>query len=195
MFFMKGLFKKIWHDPVWSGVISGVLVAFLGVLFSLVKSLVSENVNMWEGLKIVFGFKVSIWLVLIVFWIILIVFRVVEKRRRNAKAAPNCPFVKGFVTGNYQGHIWVWNWKWYGDQKIYYVDDLSIKCPKCKDGLLTIDGSGLNYWCGKCGISIPYDCFNVDFDAVKNQILNDARKKYPESQSFVGEINTGWVRQ
>ena len=193
---MGNWLKRIWNDSVWSSVIASAIIAFAGFLFSLLKSLFLKDVQLGETLKEVFCFKANVWVVLLIVMSVVITISVIKstviRKKEKAKEIPVPPFVNGFVEEFYQNLRWKWRWQWSKSNGFYYLTDLNLVCPNCKDGLLTV--GYMNYRCGKCGADIPYGFMNADHDAVKNQILADARKRYSYCEEYIGEINSVYVK-
>lgn len=181
---MKDKLKAIWHDPVWSKVIAGVVLAILGAVYALLKAWASDTETIPDALVAVFGFKVNIWLAAAIVIILLIIVGLIKKNREktNRKLVP--PFVTSFTEGMYQGQRWRWRWQWSEKNNYYYVSELSIVCPVCHDGLLTL--VYMNCKCGRCGADIPYSMLKTTSDAVAKQILVDARKDYAYCKEYLG---------
>lgn len=186
--------KKIWSDPVWSKVIAGVLLMVITAIGSVIKSIHSKTESFMDVLKTVFGVKVNLWLALAVFLIVWIVVSIVRQKKNKKNSIPKVPFVNEFTEGTYQNIRWNWRWQWSKTFKIFYVTDLNLVCPYCKKGVLTVGYSYVNYVCGNCGADIHSSNLNVNYDAVKTQIINDARKKYNRYDEYIGEINSGYVK-
>ena len=176
---MKEKLSNIWHDPVWSKVIAAVIVALGGLLVSAIKSLCSQE-SFGTALLNVLSFKVSVWIVLSVIFIVVLGVALLKKHAHK----PTPPFVTEFTSGIYQKQQWQWRWRWDDEERCYYIYDLSVKCPKCKTGLLTISFD--NYQCGKCGAE--FDALRIDYDGVKKQILADARNAYPQFKDSVSDM-------
>lgn len=183
---MKQWLKNTWHDPVWSKVISGIILFALGVLSSLVKGWLSNTETISEAFQSVFTYKINIWIAIAIVLAVMIVVGVVKRYRNESSRIPAPPFVNDFIAGMYQGQRWQWRWQWSKTFKYYYIADLSIVCPACKQGLLTL--GIMDYKCGKCGADIPYKWLNTTHDAVEKQVLEDARKQYHYCDEYIGKM-------
>lgn len=183
--------KKIWNDPVGSKVISGIILAMLGVAYSAVKAWLVGGKSVQENLAIVFGYKVNVWIALACLLIILAVTGIVKRKKEKKekeKDPPLPPFVNDFTEGMYQGQRWKWRWQWSESNSFYYMEGLSIVCPACKEGLLST--VYMSYRCGKCGADIPYQMLNTNHKSVKKQILEDVRQKYSNFKEYIGELSS-----
>jgi len=189
---MKQWLKDIWHDPVWSKVIATAIITASGFVGSLLWSWLSKGKSLEETLNLVFGLQINIWLALAIVMFALIVRGVIQRRKHKQDRIPLPPFVKDFTKGLYQGQRWEWRWQWSKTYKFYYIADLSIVCPVCHDGLLTI--TYMDYKCGKCGADIPYNMLNANAEAVEKQILEDARRQYNYCAEYIGQMPQSIVR-
>lgn len=193
--------KRIWKDPVWSKVIAAI-ICFLGAqLFSFIKGLIDNTETItFEKVKdsflMVLKWKVNVWLFLALFLFLFIVLPYIIKTIKNSKSysdssesiPPIPPFVNGFTKGSYLDQTWEWSWKWSSKFEFYYIDELHMVCPNCLEGALFLDGNN-NYRCVKCGVSIPFNIISIiDEDDIKNQILLDAKKKYPDNKEQIGSF-------
>lgn len=142
---MNERIKNIWKDPVLSKVIAAAIIAAAGVLYSLVKSWLNENVSLEEAFKTVFSFQVNLWLAIAVVIMVLIIVGVIKKIKANKQRVSVPPFVNDFTRGMYQNQVWKWRWVWSPTHKFYYVNDLNIECPNCHDGVLDLEY--MNYRC------------------------------------------------
>lgn len=183
------LIKKIWHDPVWSKVISGILLFVLGALFSLIKGWVSNTETIPEAFISVFTYEINIWFAVAITLIIMILSGVAKRIHNNRERIPQPPFVNDFTRWRYQNQIWTWRWKWSPTYKFYYITDLNIECPNCHEGLLTLEYNV--YRCAKCNAEIPYVLLNTTNETVAKQILEDARKKYDYCAEYIGKLPVG----
>lgn len=185
--------KKVWNDPVGSSVISGVILFVLGGLYSIVKGLLSNTEDIPQVSRAVFSYRVNIWLAIVIVIVMVVVVNLLRKRRTNKKRGPDLPFVNDFTMATFQNVIWTWQWKWSSTYGIYYVTDLSIECPICKKGVLSLDYYG-SYRCAKCTANIPYDDINASEETVTKQILVDARNKYSSCKQYIGEMQAGMIK-
>ncbi len=183
---MVDIIKRIWNDPVWSKVISGIILAVLGLLYSVIKGLLNGSESIPDEITAVFGYKVNIWLAIVVTLAIWAIFGYFNRRGKEDGEEPAPPFVSGFIEGCYQNQRWRWRWQWSDTKKYYYVSELSIVCPICHEGLLTI--GYMDYKCGKCGADIKYGLLNATSNAVSKQILADARKNYDNYKDYLGPV-------
>lgn len=174
---MQKTIQRIWNDPVGSQIISTAIIFVLGVIGSFIWSLIN-NKTVLEALQSILVCKINIWLALGLFLTILVIVSMLKRRR-----VP--PFVKEFNKGQYQNQTWKWHWQRKG--KVYHVTDLSIVCPMCHKGLLTL--GYMNYRCAKCNADLPYRFMNTTSDAVEKQILDDTRQKYGDYANCIGGIS------
>ena len=186
---MKQWLKDIWHDPVLSKVISGIILFALGALCSLVKGWLSNTETIPEAFLSVFTYKLNIWMAIAFVFAVMIVFGIFERYRNESSRIPVPLFVNDFTAGMYQGQRWQWRWQWSEKYKYYYVADLAIICPACHKGLLSV--VYMNYKCGKCGADIPYQMLRTDSSAAEKQILDDARNQYNYCSEFIGKRPSG----
>lgn len=177
----KGLLYRIWNDPVWSKVIAGVFLAVLGFLISVLKGCLNESESIPDALKSVFSIKINIWVVGVIVLILLIIISLI---RRHDRRIPIPPFINEFISGVYQNQVWKWHWKWSPTYKYYYIEDLNFECPYCHEGIMTYDL--LEYRCVKCNREMPNIIANISYDAVKAQIIEDAKDKYSSSIKYIG---------
>lgn len=189
---MNDKLKSIWHDPVWSKVIATAIITILGFVVTVGWNWLGGGKTIQDSLKLVFEYKVNLWLVLAVLILILIVIGLIIRNKQNKNQAPITPFLTGFTEGFYQGQRWKWHWQWSPIYKFYYVTDLNIECPVCHKGLLTLEY--MNYRCAKCNSEIPYEMLNTTNDTVAKQILEDARKQYDYCAEYIGKLPSGFVK-
>ena len=178
---MKNLLRNAWEDPVWSKVIAAIIVALGGVVVSAIRSLCS-NVSFGTTILNVLRFKMSLWIVLLVLFAMALGVAIYKKH--SGKTKPS--FVSAFTSGVYQNQQWHWTWEWSDEDKFYYVMDLDIMCPNCKNGVLNLSYDG--YQCGKCGTEYEFDVLKVDSTGVKKQIVMEAREAFPEYKECIGEM-------
>ena len=186
-------FKSKWNDPVWSNVIASAIVAILGFAVTVGWNWLGGGKSIQESLKIVLGYKVSLWLVLAVLIVVLIARGLIIRHKQNKERIPVPPFVNDFTRWQYQNQIWKWRWEWSPTNKFYYVTDLNIECPNCHEGLLDLEY--MNYRCPKCNASYEFAWINGNPEGVKKQILEDARTRYNYCKEYIGEIKTGFVKK
>jgi len=189
---MKDRIQKIWKDPVWSAVIAAAIIAAGGTLLSLVKTWFNDSETYEESFKAVFCYKVNIWVAIAVIMVVLIIVGVIKKIKSNKHRIPVPPFVNEFTRWRYQNQIWTWRWQWSPTCNFYYVTDLNIECPVCREGVLTLEY--MNYRCAKCNSEIPYEIMNTTNDTVAKQILEDARKKYDYCAKYIGRLPSGMMK-
>ena len=178
---MKNFFRNAWEDPVWSKVIAAIIVALGGVLVSAIKSF-CFNVSFGTAILNVLRFKICLWIVLLALFVVALGVAIYKKHSR--KKTPS--FVSAFTSGTYQNQQWHWAWEWSDEDKFYYVMDLDMMCPNCKNGVLNFSYDG--YQCGKCGNEYEFDVLRVDFVAVRKQIVMDAREAFPEYKNCIGDM-------
>ena len=171
--------------------ISGIILFAIGALYSLIKGWLSDSETIPEAFLSVFTYKINIWIAIAVAILFMISTGVLNRIRNKKTPVP--PFVKDFTWGVYQGQKWTWRWQWSRTNHFYYITDLSIVCPACKQGLLTL--GYIDYKCGKCEADIPYNCLNTTNGAVENQILEDARKQYDYCKEYIGKLTPGIIKQ
>lgn len=189
---MSQWLKNIWHDPVWSKVIATAIISILTFVVTVGWNWLGDGKSILESLKLVFEYKVNLWLFFAVLILILIVRGLLLRNKQNKGVAPKTPFVSGFTEGIYQGQRWKWHWQWSVTYKFYYIADLNVICPVCHEGLLTI--TYMDYKCGKCGADIPYRMINANAEAAKKQILQDAREQYDYYAEYIGVIPQSIVK-
>lgn len=80
---LKDCLVSIWHDPVYSKVIAGIILAVMGLLYSIVRGLINDSETIVIVLKTVFGYKVNIWIVVAIIWIALIIFDIYKKKNQK----------------------------------------------------------------------------------------------------------------
>lgn len=184
--------KRIWNDPVWSKVISAIIIAGLGVVYSLIRGWISDSETILVSLKKVFSYKANIWFVIGCLLIVMTIIGIIKKNLRKKDKIPQPPFVNDFTRWRYQNQIWTWRWKWSPTYHFYYITDLNIECPNCHDGLLTLEYSV--YRCAKCNAEIPYALLNTNSNTVVKQILEDTRKNYNYCAEYIGKLPEGVLR-
>lgn len=177
----KDILRDIWNDPVWSKVIAGVFLGILGSLFSLLKYCFNESESIPEAFQTVFSYKINIW---IAGFIVLSYQMIISLIRKRNRSVPKPPFIKDFTRGIYQDQAWKWQWKWNPINKKYYIEDLNFVCPYCHEGIMTFDF--LDYRCVKCNKVIPNYIANISYDAVKAQIIEDAKNNYSSCIEYIG---------
>ena len=182
---MKDWFKKIWIDPVWSKVIAAAIIAAVGVVFSLLKTLNNDSETLEESFKTVFSYKVNLWLAIVVMLVVLIIIGVIKKINASNQRIIVPPFVNEFIRGQYQNQMWKWRWEWNVLYNYYCVTDLNIECPNCHKGVLDLEF--MSYRCPKCNSSFEFSWINGNPEGVKKQILEDARTQYCNYKKFIGE--------
>lgn len=173
---MNKLIKKVWNDPVWSGVIGSVVFALLGIIWSSVKSLLSEE-TFAESLKSFFTFSIQLWIIVLVALIIAIVAGLYRRLK-----TPKRPKFLDFTKGTYQSQQWSWTWEKVGKNS-YRVENLYLMCPACHTGVMDLIYD--SYKCGKCGADIPWTMIQVVHDSVETQIAADARTYYPDESDMI----------
>ena len=178
---MKNFFRNAWEDPVWSKVIAAVIIALGGMLVTAIKS-ICFNVSFGTAILDVLQFKLSLWIILVALFAVALGVAIYKKHSKRSKPS----FVSEFTSGVYQNQQWHWTWEWSNEDKFYYVMDLNMMCPKCKNGVLYLSFDG--YQCGKCGTEYDYNVLRVDSEGVRKQIVMDARKAYPQYKNLIGEL-------
>lgn len=181
---MKDLLLKIWKDPVWGAIIASVIFAILCSLYSLIAGWFSDTESISDVFKVVFSYKINIWLAAALFIVILLVVRLIKTKRENRIPVP--PFVNDFTRWQYQNQIWKWRWEWSPTNKFYYVTDLNIECPNCHEGVLDLET--MYYRCPKCNTFYEFAWINGNPEGVRKQILEDARKKYGDWAKYLGNL-------
>lgn len=189
---MKEWLKKIWNDSVGSSLISAGIVAIISAVFPFIIKAIGITTSIEDAFKAVFTFKINIWLTIGIVIVIMIIRGLIQKQREKNKKAPVLPFVNDFVKGYYQNQIWKWSWQWNPNYKVYYIVDLNIECPNCKEGILNVEILG--YRCAKCNFEYPSVYINVDANGVMRQILEDARNKYDYCKEYIGVMPSGVER-
>lgn len=77
-------FKKIWSDPVWSKVISVIIVASAGLLFTYISSII-DNSAFQEELLSFLNIKISLWLGIILFFTLTAFVNYLKQRKKQFK--------------------------------------------------------------------------------------------------------------
>ena len=186
---MNDKLKSIWQDPVWSNVIASAIISIIFFVATVSWNWLGGGKTIQESLKIVLGYRVSLWIVLAVLIVVLIARGLIIRHNQNKQRIPEPPFVNDFTRWRYQDQIWKWRWEWSSTYKFYYVTDLNIECPVCHEGLLTLEYN--IYRCANCNCEIPYNMLNTTNNTVAKQILEDARKKYDYCAEYIGKLPTG----
>lgn len=76
--------KKIWSDPVWSKVISVIIIASAGLLFTYITAKI-ENTAFQEELLSFLNIKISLWLAIILFFTLTAFVNFSKKRKKQFK--------------------------------------------------------------------------------------------------------------
>ena len=74
-------FKNVWKDPVWSKVISALIVALLASGYASVKAYIT-NAGLWDTVKSIFVSYIPLWCIVLTFFVILIVYGIIVKYRK-----------------------------------------------------------------------------------------------------------------
>lgn len=77
-------FKKIWSDPVWSKVISVIIVATAGLLYTYISAKI-DDLAFQEKLLSFLNIKISLWLAIILYFIFTISVNFSKQRRAKFK--------------------------------------------------------------------------------------------------------------
>jgi hypothetical protein len=150
------MLKKLWHDPVWSKVIAGVILA-IGALFgtyfldwwpaighfttkSYKYALSSTPIPNWAiGILVLLALP-TIFFVLVMVW------------QRMSPSSPNTPDWRNYTTDKFFGLRW--QWRYYSDGTIH---DMFTFCPQCDYQVIPINASAfavldrIVFHCESCG--------------------------------------------
>ena len=74
-------FKKVWKDPVWSKVISALIVALFASGYASVKAYIT-NAGLWDTVKSIFVSYIPLWCIVLAFFAILILYGIIVKYRK-----------------------------------------------------------------------------------------------------------------
>lgn len=78
----KSKIKLIWTDPVWSKVISAVVLVFIGLIYSFFQTVLKE-VNFFKALNDILNYKIEFWKIFIITFIVLIVWPLFQRIRKK----------------------------------------------------------------------------------------------------------------
>ncbi len=147
---LREIVKRIWHDPVWSKVIAGAVIA-------LFTGLIGNNLGVWPAVKSYFWSiidfelrRASIPNGIIIIGVIPLVFSlyVIAKILRFWRQSEDW---HDYTSDEYENLRWVWKWS---SSEDYKISELKIFCPSCR---LEIHGSPnegfpneAQYYCDNC---------------------------------------------
>ena len=175
---MKGgrsTIQKIWHDPVFSNVIAAVIFAVLMLIASGIAAWWSSKSIVDAFIGIV-TYPIPLWVVVVLGILWYIIRRIAQSRHRTVSFLT-------FTQGVYQNQTWTWTWGYKKSTQKYHIEDLSLICPNCHRGVLSMSVS--TYHCGACGASIEWRWLRTDGAAVQKQIVQDVRTQYPKDADMV----------
>lgn len=174
------MYKKLWHDPVWSKVIAGIILG-LGALG------LAHFLNWWPALgrQITSGHEfllssnqVQNWVVILLAvlslpTILLACYIVFEKLFPSSSTETHW---RNYRMDNFHGLRWRWKFE---DEFIY---DMSIFCPACDFQVYPMNASSysvdrIRFRCDACGTMLgEHECsFEVLEDRVKRSIQHKLR--------------------
>jgi hypothetical protein len=151
---MRKVIRKLWHDPVWSAVIAGVILAILAAVAAY---FLNWWPKLWAVIKSVFAYffaSTAVWNWIIAAAVIAILgqtgFIVWFIRRVNAQAASNDPTWRVYTKDYFFGAIWLWGFKGASSD----LSELHCICPDCQYDV-SIDygndwGEGAFLHCEEC---------------------------------------------
>jgi hypothetical protein len=155
---MQMKFSKIWHDPVGSKVIAGIILAILG-LVTYIK---------WEWVKGILGQSLQVWFVCLLLAIILLIYFAIKQYRK----AP--PYVTEYKTDVFKEWRWTWDYEIDKKTKQYIPTNLQSFCP-VDNYKLTKQKDGSFAKCPGCGVIYPKERFEkvVDITSLINKRLGE----------------------
>lgn len=160
------MIKKIWNDPVWSKVISAVIIAIGTIVITTIFAKVN-NTSFTEAWNRFWTFKIELWCLALV-GIIIFLFLILIKRKSNKERK-----FLNYTQGIWSNTKWQWAWKYDPKTKKYHMFNLYTLCPKCQKGVFTAQSIySREYNCVQCGFTMPTQFYNK-----------------PSYSQIVGEIN------
>lgn len=164
---------KIWHDPVWSKVISGIILGIFGAVVTLIYSVIKE-IKFLEALIVFYDIFISIlffqvsliWIILII--IIIYFLRKVLKNRFKLK--PEWLNYKNDILKKY---LWTWEYKYDEYDEKWQIVEMSPHCHNCECILHYKSG---NIECPNCGNIYGYNYYE-DLEEIKKMIINKIEKR------------------
>ena len=122
--------KKIWKDPVISGVLSSLIFGLLQVVWSAVLIFIgSVNSDFkWNGILSLLTIDIPLWIILIGIIGSLIITYLFKRYSKPS-------FLKMAKIENVNGFDWEWNWFYDEESKRYEICDLHPLCKQCGEPL------------------------------------------------------------
>ena len=167
--------KKIWKDPVISGVLSNLIFGLLQVVWSAVMIFIgSANSDFkWNGILSLLTIDIPLWIILIGIIGSLIITYLFKRYSKPS-------FLKMTNFENVNGFDWEWNWFYDEESKRYEICDLHPLCKQCGEPLR------LDSCWGQA-----YECPNSHYEAIgsiksaftANIIEEEIAKKYKSEAS------------
>ena len=147
------MIKKIWNDPVWSKVISAVIIAVGTIIFTTVSAKVN-NISFTEAWNKFWTFKIELWCLALVGTVSFLLFVVIKRRKKERKFL-------SYTQGVWSNTKWQWAWKYDPKTRKYRIFNLYTLCPKCQKGVFTVQNMySREYNCVQCGFTTPTQFFN-----------------------------------
>ncbi len=72
------MFKKIWSDPVWSKVISAIIIAIGGFIISVIYSVITE-LTLEQSIKYLWNYKIELGPTISIVFMVLFIFAIIQK--------------------------------------------------------------------------------------------------------------------
>lgn len=160
--------QKVWRDPVWSKIISA-LILYAGTTGILVVKNILSGQSLGDKWWNVFCVNVPLWMIFAfaIFWGIFEYIR--QKIRKPA-------FLKDKSVKNIGGFDWTWHWEYDKEKEKYVMKELHPICPCC-GSILTVTLYSKNYLCVN---RHEFDIEKVNYIHAKKHILNQIIKVCPQ---------------
>jgi hypothetical protein len=156
------VFKKIWHDPVWSKVISAAIIAAVAAAYAYYKgwlpAVLHRIVSGW--IYVISPIAIPRWL--LVALVLLGLYAVLITVKALLPQKPAGPNWTSYTTDSFDGLRW--RWRYYGHE----IHNLYSFCPHCDFQVYPDDTSSyaarIGFRCESCGRNLgtvrgPYGAF------------------------------------
>lgn len=180
---MKQTLTKLWHDPVWSKVIAGIIlpigataIAYFLNLLSVVKSFAALCIEFALSTTTVSNLVLIAVVLLSIPTVIFILFFIWIKISPPKPKLANLSWRHLYLTDLFFGLRWRWKYS-SGDNATIY--EVTTYCPHCDYQIYfnknTIWDSPISFYCDSC--HKPLSNFNETYAVLENKTIRHIAKK------------------
>lgn len=168
------MLKKLWHDPVFSKVIAGLILAVPGLIVAEVSGLFFKIGNHVSAVKVFFEGPIDTklplwqWALISIFFLIGIFSTIFVSYKKFSKSEVIPNYFDQYTEDEFDGIRWRWSY-FSGD----IINDFSSFCPKCD---LEIEATPTPI--SRTGRHIVYKCPDCKF---QSQIFSGSESEHRQS--------------